>query len=105
MLRAIVRRARAARRNARDAAQVVRGALHYVRTGETPPAACQSLINLYCATGGLSNDAMHAVQRARRRPLKLPSNAGVLGDFTAPDVRAIANRLDRDGYYVFPRLL
>jgi hypothetical protein len=75
------------------------------RTGATPPAAYQSLISLYCQTGGWSNDLIHAGIRLWNRPRRLPSGPGVLGELSAPDIRTITTAIRRDGYYVFPRRL
>lgn len=87
------------------AARVVRGLLAERRTGVTPPAAYQSLIHLYCRTGGWSNDLLHAFLRRANPPVQLPPATGVLGHFTPSEIAAAAADVRRDGYYVFPRLL
>jgi hypothetical protein len=89
-------------RTIRDVWRVARGAAAFSRTGATPPIASQSLINLYCRTRGLSNDLLHAVMQARRRPYTLSQTTGVLGHLQHDAVESVAAHIRRDGYYVFP---
>jgi hypothetical protein len=77
----------------------------YRNTGGTPPWAYQSLIRLFCLTGGWSNDLVAwAITRTNSR-VALSNVRGVLGDLSASEVQRIAERIRADGYHVFERCL
>jgi hypothetical protein len=85
--------------------RVVRGGLTYSRRGVTPDEAHQALINLFCLTGGRSNDALHALLRLSRPARPLADAHGVLGDLERPDLEAVTRALRSDGFYIFPKRL
>lgn len=93
------------RRLVRGVSRLARGALHYRRTGETPTDAALSMIDLFCATGGLSNDVVHAAVSAFRRPQPLERARGILGDLNSTDMARIGREIRQNGYYVFPSRL
>src|SRR5437762_14228049 len=77
------------------------GAAAYGARSSTPARAYQSLIWLFCHTRGYSNDLLHSLLRAQRRPYRLHQRQGVLGDLTEPDVQAIVDDIEEKGYHVF----
>jgi hypothetical protein len=88
-----------------DVARILHGFAAMAQTGATPPAAYQSLIRLYCRTGGWSNDLLHAAIRLWNRPKRLSPPVGVLGELSAVEIQTVAAAIRRDGYYVFPQRL
>ena len=62
--------------------KILLGSLTYMRTGETPDGAYQSLIRLFCKTQGRSNDLLHAVVRRVRPTRAIPRRDGILGSVT-----------------------
>lgn len=93
---------RSARRHRRHWKTVWRGAKEYWRTGDTPDQAYQSLIALYCATNGRSNDFIHDLTRLRSRPVKLENQAGVLGNMSDREVKAAGDQIRKQGFVAFP---
>ncbi|MBI3544180.1 MAG: phytanoyl-CoA dioxygenase family protein, partial [Deltaproteobacteria bacterium] len=92
-------------RSALDVLSVARGAMVYSRTSKTPEPSYQSMIRLFCATKGLSNDALSWALSLARPPLDLPPARGALGDLSADDVARITRVLDERGYYVIENAL
>jgi len=78
-------------------------ALRFRRRGQTDPWAHQSLIQLFCATGGRFNDWASALIRAQSRPLELPSSVGLLGELRGAVLKTHTETLRRNGYVVFPK--
>jgi hypothetical protein len=94
------------RRTARTVVNLARfpyAALRFKRRGLTDPWAHQSLVQLFCATGGRFNDWASGLIRARSRPLELPSPVGVLGDLQGAALKTHTETLRRSGYVVFPK--
>lgn len=91
-----------ARKNRRHWKRVWKGAKEYWRTGETPDDAYQSMIALYCATNGISNDFIHDLTCLRSRPVELAHNRGVLGDLSSEDVSSAADQIRENGFVAFP---
>ncbi len=81
------------------------GLWRYLATGLTPYVSYQSMIWLFCATGGRFNDWMSWCIAKRRPPVTLPNTSGVLGALDAPHCAELGERLRRDGYVVFPSAL
>lgn len=81
------------------------GAIVYCIKGTTPEHAYISLISLHCRTSGLSNDVLHFILRTIRRPYKLPSARGALGDLSKCDLQSITRDLHENGYHVFKQRL
>ncbi len=88
-----------------DLGRLAVGAWLYRGTGKTPSWAYQSLVRLFCLTGGWSNDLVAcAIARLRAR-VALSNARGVLGDLDASDSERIARQIRTNGYHVFERCL
>lgn len=74
-------------------------------TGRTPDVSQQSMIWLFCTTGGRFNDWMSRVIARRRPKLSLPDTQGVLGDMEPTRRHSLVEQLRRDGVVVFPSIL
>lgn len=81
------------------------GLWRYKVTGRTPDVSQQSMIWLFCSTGGRFNDWMSQWIARRRPPVELPSTQGVLGDMEPARRAALVEQLHRDGVVVFPSVL
>jgi hypothetical protein len=78
-------------------------ALRFKRRGLTDPWAYQSLVQLFCATGGRFNDWASGLIRAKSRPLALPAPIGLLGDLRGAALKTHTETLRRNGYVLFPK--
>ncbi len=94
----------------------IKGCAHFVRltlgwcvyllVRKTPPFAYQSMIALFCLTGGRSNDAFSRIIGLFKRPYRFAYARGVLGDMADPGVREpVVAQLKSRGYYVFERCI
>jgi hypothetical protein len=88
-----------------NAARTLLGAAAYVKNGRTPNFAYQSMLQLFCATGGTSNDTMSSLLSLMHRPYSLLDAHGVLGDFSGDDVETIGSDIRERGYHVFEQRL
>lgn len=88
-----------------NTARTLLGAAAYARSGHTPNFAYQSMVQLFCATGGASNDALSSLLAWTHRPYQLADSYGVLGDFSADDVERIGSDIRENGYHVFRQRL
>lgn len=86
-------------------ARTLLGAVAYMKNGRTPNFAYQSMVQLFCATGGTSNDTMSSLIGLMHRPYALPDAHGVLGNFSASDVESIGSDIRQNGYHVFRQRL
>src|SRR3989442_10440080 len=87
-------------------AKLALGWIVYVASGKSSGFAHQSMINLYCLTGGHSNDFLSRAIAFLQRPYRFSNASGVLGDMLDKDQRdPIVSRLRERGYYVFERRL
>ena len=84
---------------------LILGAVQYLLHGRTPPAAYQSLITLFCKTGGSSNDSLSLLVSLVHPPYRLRRTDGLLGDLDKPALDTITQQLDQAGYYVFAQRL
>lgn len=91
--------------NVRSALVLPWGLWRYHATGRTPELALQSMIWLFCTTGGRFTDWMSRGIAKLHPPVILPDTAGVLGALDAPHRAEFVERLRRDGYVVFPSAL
>ena len=82
-------------------ARTMLGAAAFLKSGRTPPFAYQSMLQLFCATGGASNDAISSLLGLVHRPYALSDAHGILGDFAASDVDRIGADIRENGYHVF----
>jgi Phytanoyl-CoA dioxygenase (PhyH) len=89
----------------REVSSVLRGALAYNLTGNTPPESYQNMVKLYCRTRGYSNDVLHALITIANRPCPLPEPIGILGDCSGAELGRIVTEIEQRGYYVFPQRL
>lgn len=81
--------------------RLVMGMLTYSSNRVTPPAAYQSMIQLFCMTGGRSNDWLSKVIALVRRPYRLGRTDGVLTSANGnAEERAHRDLVDQ-GYHVF----
>jgi hypothetical protein len=88
-----------------NAARTLLGAAAFVKNGRTPNFAYQSMVQLFCATGGASNDAVSALLTLTHRPYALSDARGVLGDFSPDDVETIGSDIRQHGFHVFRQRL
>jgi hypothetical protein len=77
----------------------------YRRTGLTSAWAHQALIQLFCATGGRSNDLLSSMLRRGTRRLRIDSPVGVLGDLRGDRMTRPLEALRSRGYVTFPAVL
>src|SRR6185437_3455152 len=70
-------------------------------TGNTPPWAVQSLVRLFCISGGRSNDLIARLLTARHPPRPLPEKPSVLPPLAPKQVDEAATGLRERGYYLY----
>jgi hypothetical protein len=70
-------------------------------TGKTPSWTVQSMVRLFCASGGRSNDLIARLMAARRPPRALTDVAGVLTPLSSEETKAAATALTERGYYLY----
>ena len=80
------------------------GVVHSV-TGRTPPASYQSLISLFCQTGGTSSEVLAKLIALRQPPYKIEQPNGILGRLDETKLGGIQKSLDEKGYHVFENRL
>lgn len=81
------------------------GLWRYKSTGRTPKVAYQSMVWLFCTTGGRFNDWISQRIAKQRPPLFLQNISGVLGALDAQRRTELCEQLKRDGFVVFPAAL
>lgn len=86
-------------------ARLALGGMQHAVRGRTPDAAYQSLIRLFCRTGGTSSDRLSQLISLANPPYALPDAKGVLGDFDASALERITEDIDERGYHVFDKRL
>ncbi|VVE89043.1 phytanoyl-CoA dioxygenase family protein [Pandoraea bronchicola] len=79
--------------------------LGYLRSGLTSYRGHMALVQLFCFSGGVSNDIASRIIGRRQRPIDIPSPKGVLGDLRGEALTRHVDTLRRDGYIVFPSAL
>jgi hypothetical protein len=92
-------------RTALDITRLLGGYCLYLATGRTPAPAYQSMIRLFCKSGGMSNDLLAAAVKAFHRRIQLPASRGVLGDMQGVALEKVKQAINERGYYVFERAL
>jgi ectoine hydroxylase-related dioxygenase (phytanoyl-CoA dioxygenase family) len=85
--------------------QLLKCGLKYLLTGEASPQSNLSLIRLFCATSGRSNDFLAKCVSLFSSSYSIPQPKGVLGDYSALQIKDIVSKIDEDGYYVFKKKL
>ena len=84
-----------------DAILLSAGWLGYAFTGRTPKWAGMSLIRLFCASGGRSNDLMARLVSWRYPPRRVSGpTQGVLPALSSREIDAAATDIRRCGYHV-----
>ena len=86
-------------------ARLALGGMAHMTRGRTPDAAYQSLISLFCQTGGTSSDWLSQMISLTNPPYVLPDARGVAGDLDDATLKNITATLDDRGYYVFEKRL
>jgi hypothetical protein len=81
------------------------GSLHYLIWRFTPNWAYQSMIGLFCATGGASNDLLSRFLSRLHPPREVVSNEGILGSLHPRELSRIVTDLDKNGYHIFENRL
>jgi Phytanoyl-CoA dioxygenase (PhyH) len=89
----------------RSTIRLVLGAIQFWNQGQTPPAAYQSLIHLFCQSGGSTNDWLSRLVSLIHPPYRLEDAGGVLGQLDAQALDKVIEQLDEEGYYVFAQRL
>ena len=93
-------------RVALNTGRVFIGYIAYLATGRTPVFAYQSMVALFCLTGGRSNDLLSRLIGMIRRPYLFDHAAGFLGDLSTPNARQpILSQLRSRGFHVFEKRL
>lgn len=77
------------------------GWIVYIFSGATPQWAGQSLIRLFCASGGRTNDVMARLVSVRFPPRKLDAEQGILPALSNTWLNNVADTLRNRGYFVF----
>lgn len=77
------------------------GLVLYKVTNQTSRRAQLSMIRLFCASKGYSNDMVSWLLRLMNRPYRFNNVTGVLGRLTQDQINLIANKIKSEGYYVF----
>jgi hypothetical protein len=88
-----------------SAARLAFGAVRYWALGSTPDSAYQSMVSLFCQSGGTSNDRLSSMMSWLRPPYDLERTDGVFGALQAVDLAHITRDLDERGYHVFEKRL
>ncbi|THJ19898.1 MAG: phytanoyl-CoA dioxygenase family protein [Nitrospira sp. CG24E] len=86
-------------------ARMTAGAVRFWMDGRTPGFAYQSMVGLFCMTGGTSNDTLSRLVSLLHPPYRLSDMYGVLGNLGAEDISRVILQLDQKGHYVFERRL
>jgi ectoine hydroxylase-related dioxygenase (phytanoyl-CoA dioxygenase family) len=83
--------------------RILAGSFVFMFRGVTPAYAYQSMIRLFCLTGGHSNDIL--ARLFARKPDQLSKPSGVLGDMDEKKLAHVTETLRDRGYYVFENRL
>lgn len=90
---------------AKASLRLAAGAWQFARHRTTPNYAYQSLIQLFCITGGWSNDVLAGALAVRHPAYELGDARGILGDEVASSVPRIMSDLKENGYHIFEQRL
>jgi hypothetical protein len=91
----------------RSVVSLVLGIPYFIFLRKTPPFAYQGLINLFCLTGGKSNDFLSRTIQKIHPPLNLFNQEvqGIFGTMDDEEVKRVSERIREEGYYVFEKKL
>lgn len=81
------------------------GLAWYLISGKNTIRAHRALVYLFCNSGGQFNEWCSRLISSRRKPLKLVSKIGVLGDMSGVDGQSALRQLNEKGYVTFERAL
>jgi phytanoyl-CoA dioxygenase PhyH len=84
---------------------ILAGGLYHWLRGVTPKSSHFALVTLFMHHGGRANDFFARMVAALHPPYALPPAEGVLGALTPDGLAQINQKLELDGYYVFPDAL
>lgn len=90
---------------AKASLRLAAGAWIFSRHHATPDYAYQSLIQLFCLTGGWSNDVLAGALALRHPAYELEAAKGILGTLSKPDVAAVVADIKLHGFHVFNQIL
>jgi len=90
---------------AKASLRMAAGAWQFSKNRTTPNYAYQSLIQLFCLTGGRSNDLMARAMALRYPTYDLGSAEGILGKLTRRDVTNVVEDIKEHGFHVFSEKL
>lgn len=96
---------RIVKRTLMDIPRLLWGFIIHAVKKKTPRSAHQSLINLFCLTGGITNKIIALPIKIVHRPYKLISTQGVLGNIDVDELNQIERQLNKEGFYVFKQKL
>ncbi|MDB5764025.1 MAG: hypothetical protein JWQ21_3020 [Herminiimonas sp.] len=89
----------------RDLIILAYGLVWFRLTGKTPSVAYQSMVRLFCQTGGISNDVMSRLVSFGSSEYKFGSVSGVLGKCNPDKIQNITSQLRRDGYVLMENVI
>ncbi|HWE72067.1 MAG TPA: phytanoyl-CoA dioxygenase family protein [Stellaceae bacterium] len=92
-------------RTLRDWAALAGALLVFGITGNTPSWAVQSMVRLFCASGGRSNDLIARLMAARHPPRELTETPGVLAPLSPAEAKDAGTTLAEKGYYLYRQRL
>jgi hypothetical protein len=88
-----------------DLTSLIVGLVTYMLTHTTPSFSYQSLIRLFCYTGGVSSDVLSRLVGLVKGKYNIQMPVGVLGDIAGENEIKIVSTLRERGFYIFPRRL
>lgn len=77
------------------------GGARYALSGRTPPEAYQSLIRLFCNSGGRVNDGISNAISLLNPVYRLDSAQGLLGDLSGSSLARVQDDLEHRGFHIF----
>jgi|SRR5215471_10158173 len=92
-------------RGSADIGRILLGLYAHHRHGEPSERAWRSLLSLHCRTNGRSSDRLAKLLRRLRPPRPALAATGLVGTLSSERLRAIADQIAKDGYYVFEQLV
>jgi len=92
-------------KGAAHALRLSAGYLYFLVRGKTPYFAYRSMSQLFCLTGGHSNDMLSRVIGFFRKPYAISAASGILGEMDSGSREHVLSSLRRHGYHVFPTRL
>jgi ectoine hydroxylase-related dioxygenase (phytanoyl-CoA dioxygenase family) len=88
-----------------DVMRLLGGVCVHLATGKTPARSYQSMISLFCRSGGRSNDMLTAALKLFGGRVRLPRSHGVLGDMQGDKLDRVVQDINEHGYCLFEKAL